>query len=62
VLSDNFIKYSERVELFISRSESLIQAARDQAQKLQLENILNEVENGILILNKSPNFSAKYAN
>jgi hypothetical protein len=42
---DNYIKYSEKVELFVSRYE-----AKDG--KLQLENILNETENGILITNK----------
>jgi hypothetical protein len=45
LLLDNYIKYSEKVELFVSRYE-----AKDG--KLQLENILNETENGVFITNK----------
>jgi hypothetical protein len=45
LLLDNYTKYSEKVELFVSRYE-----AKDG--KLQLENILNETENGVLITNK----------
>jgi hypothetical protein len=62
VLSDNFIRYREKSELFISRHESQVQAAKDKSQKLQLENILNEIENGILILDKIPKLAAEYAN
>jgi hypothetical protein len=60
--ADNYIKYNEKIELFISRFESQVQATKDQAQKLQLKNILNELDNGILILDKIPKLTAEYAN
>jgi hypothetical protein len=57
LMLDNYVRYSEKVELFISRHESQVQGAKEKSQKVQLENILNGIQNGILILRKIPEFT-----
>ena len=53
----NYIRFSEKIELFIAKEEA-------QAQTAQLKAILNELNNGILIVFKLPDtqFLSKYFN
>ena len=43
----NYIRFSEKIELFVAKEEA-------QAQTAQLKAILNELDNGILIAFKLP--------
>ena len=43
------------MELFITRIEVEVKASQDKSRKVELENILNELDNGVLILEKLPN-------
>ena len=53
----NYIRFSEKAELFDAKEEA-------QAQTAQLKTILNELDNGILIFQKlfDSEFRAKYIN
>ena len=53
----NYVRFSEKVELFVAKEEA-------QAQTAQLKTILNELDNGILIFQKlfDSEFRAKYIN
>jgi hypothetical protein len=43
LLADYYIRFSEWIELFFSRRDAQAQAAKEKSQKVQLENILNEL-------------------
>ena len=53
----NFIRFSEKIELFVAKEEAV-------AQSEQLKTILNQLDNGILIAFKLPDtyFLSKYFN
>ena len=53
----NYIRFSEKIELFVAKEEA-------QAQTEQLKTILDQLDNGILIAFKLPDstFLSKYIN